>query len=309
VSLHPQFREWLDRFEALGAPELHELGAAEARAALAAMRRPATDIQVGSVRDDSFPGPAGPVPIRVYTPACEGPWPLTVYFHGGGWVLGDLDSSDSQCRLLCRACATVIVSVDYRLAPEHPFPAAVDDCHAATRWAYAHAASLGADASRMAVAGDSAGGNLAAAVSLMSRDGKAPPIRFQLLVYPITNPNFDTASYMANGTGYFLTQDAMQWFWAQYCPRPRDRDDPYAAPLLARDLCGLPAAFVLTAEYDPLCDEGEAYAARLKSAGVAVDCVRWPGLIHGFFGLCHEVAAGMPALQRAAEALRAGLRA
>ncbi len=224
--------------------------------------------------------------MRIYTPREAPALPLLVYFHGGGFVLGDLDSHDSICRNLALAADAVVVAVDYRLAPEHPFPAAADDCLAATRWAAARAAALGADPARIAVAGDSAGGNLAAVVALRLRDEGGPALRGQLLIYPVTDNHVEpTASMIANGEGYFLTREAMLFFDKHYLADPDHLAHPHFAVLRAPDLSGLPPAYVLTAEYDPLLDEGEAYAARLSAAGVAVEQVRALGVIHGFFGM------------------------
>jgi acetyl esterase len=240
---------------------------------------------VGSVVDRRIPGPAGDIPVRVYTPNGTAPFPLLVYFHGGGWVLGGIDTHDGTCRSLANGAGCVVVSVDYRLAPEHRYPAAAEDCCAATQWAAAHAAELGADARRVAVGGDSAGGNLAAVVALMARDRGGPALVLQLLIYPATDARFDTASYRDNADGYLLTAADMRWFWDHYLGDSGRGAEPYASPLRAADLSGLPPALVITAEFDPLRDEGEAYAKRLEDAGVASRLSRYDGMIHGFFGM------------------------
>ena len=258
---------------------------------------------VAAVRDDASPGPAGDVPIRTYRDSDAGPGCL-VYFHGGGWVIGGIDSHDETCRLLAKHAGVGVVSVDYRLAPETRFPGAAEDCYAALEAVAANAASYGADASKICVGGDSAGGNLAAAVSLMARDRRGPAIRFQLLIYPVTDANFERPSYVDNAEGYFLTSRAMQWFWDHYVPDVAHRTAAYAAPLLADDLSGLPPALVQTAEYDPLRDEGEAYAAALEAAGNDVLCTRYDGLIHGFFGMQDAVAPAKDAWAEASDALR-----
>ena len=266
------------------------LDAAEARRILKEAPLDAVELpDIAGVEERTIPGPDGApdLPVRVYRPRLDGaPLPVVVFFHGGGWVLCDLDTHEITCRQLANGTDAVVVSVDYRLAPEHPFPAAVEDAYAATTWAHAHAAELGGDPTRLAVAGDSAGGNLAAAVPLMARDRGGPPIIFQVLVYPALERSFDTASYRDNAEGYFLTTLQMRWYWEQYLG---DDDDaaahPYAAPLRAASLQGLPPAYIVTAEYDPLRDDGEAYGRRLEEAGVPADVRRYDGMFHGFFSL------------------------
>lgn len=283
---------------------MSELPVAEGRALYRAMQPAAPQIAVGNVADRTIPGPGGDLPIRIYTPKGEGPFPVCVHFHGGGWVIGDLDTHDAQCRDLCNLANCIVVAVDYRLAPEHPYPAAAEDCYAATVWTANNAASINADPSRIAVAGDSAGGNLAAVVSQMARDRKGPRIAMQVLVYPVTDAGFDTPSYRDNAEGYLLTRDSMHWFWDHYCPKAADRAHPYAAPARAQDLTNLPPALILTAEFDPLRDEGEAYGARLTQAGGKVECIRYDGLIHGFFSMSHLLDAGRPGMEKAASALK-----
>jgi acetyl esterase len=236
-----------------------------------------------------------------------GALPGIVYFHGGGFVIGNLDSHDGTCRALANASGCAVVSVDYRLAPEHRFPAAPEDCYAALRFVAERGAELGIDARRLAVAGDSAGGNLAAVTALLARERRGPDVRFQLLVYPVADHAFDTPSYRDNAEGYFLSAAMMRWFWGHYLERPEQGDDPLASPLRAKDLAGLPPALVITAEYDPLRDEGEAYAARLKQAGVAAELLRYDGQIHGFFSLFDALDDGRAAVERAGAALRAAL--
>jgi acetyl esterase len=241
---------------------------------------------VHRVEDRAIPGPDGPIPVRIYWPSADTGLRLVAWFHGGGWVRGSIDSpqTDPTCRLIANGARAVVVSVGYRRAPEHRFPAAAEDCYAATTWAAEHAPDLGADAGRLAIGGSSAGGNLAAAVALMARDRGGPALRHQSLVYPITDHDFETASYRANADGYVLTRASMIWYWDQYVPGAADRDDPYVSVLKARSLKGLAPAHVITAEYDPLRDEGEAYAAELRAAGVPVSSTRYDGQIHGFFG-------------------------
>jgi acetyl esterase len=263
---------------------------AQARAAFRFMtvdlRDDATLAPVRSVEQVVLPGPAGDLPARVYRPELDGTVPTIVFFHGGGFVIGDLDTHEDHARLLAAEVGAVVLSVDYRLAPEHPFPAAYEDCLAATVWAGENLDQLGGDADRIAVAGDSAGGNLAAAVALATRD-TGPRLAAQLLLYPAVDfvEDADHASRVENAEGLFLTAEDMRWFGAHYVPDVALRSDPRASVLAAPDLSGLPPAVVGTAEYDPLRDEGEAYAAALEKAGVQVDLRRYDGLIHGFFGL------------------------
>jgi len=255
--------------------------------------------------DREIPGPQGSLRIRHYRPSAAAVLPVVVFFHGGGWVMGSIETHDGYCRQLANASGWAVVSVDYRLAPEHKFPAGLEDAHAATSWVSEHAAEIGVDPQRITVAGDSAGGNLAAAVPLLARDRGGPGLRFQLLLYPVLDHHFDTPSYRANATGYHLTRDAMIWSWGHYLHSPRDGALPYASPLRADDLSGLPAALVMTAEYDPLRDEGEAYAARLHAAGVPVTLKRYDGLIHGFARRTNVLDRAREALQDVAAALQA----
>ncbi len=316
MPLDPQVQALLKQLEALNLPPLNSLPPEEARSVMR-QRRELTagePIPVGRVEDRAIPGPDDAIPVRIYWPeanaqAGSGPLPVLVYFHGGGWVLGDLESHDNHCRVLCRDAGCLVVSVDYRLAPEHPFPAAAEDAYAATAWVAAQAASLGGDPARLAVGGDSAGGNLAAVVCLMARDRGGPPIRFQLLIYPVTDHDLDTASYRANADGLFLTREAMAWFWDHYVPDRGERENPYVSPLRAPDLSGLPPALVITAEYDPLRDEGNAYAERLRAAGVPVELVEYPGQIHGFVNMFAQLSGGQAAVELEARALRAALGA
>ena len=259
---------------------------------------------IARIENRTVPGPAGQIPVRIYTPVGTAPFPVLVYFHGGGWVIGNLDTHDGICRSLANRVGCLVVSVDYRLAPEHRFPAAPEDCYAATRWLAEHAGSLGGDKGRIAVGGDSAGGNLAAVVALMARDRGGPKLAFQLLVYPATDTDFETRSYRENSEGYFLTRADMVWFWNHYAPRDEDRRNPYAAPLRAASLRGLPPALVITAEFDPLCDDGNAYAARLREDGVPVRLSQQDGLIHGFFQMGAVIDRGRASVDEASRALK-----
>lgn len=267
-----------------GGKPLHELPVAEARQATA-LRIPKSRsaAPVAGIVNRAIPGPAGDIPIRIYTPEGAGTFPLLVYFHGGGFVVGSIDGADVICRALCGGAGCIVVSVGYRLAPEHKFPAAPDDCLAATRWAADHTAELSADPARLVAAGDSAGGNLAAVTALRLRDEGGPPLCGQLLIYPVADYHTPpTPSYLSNADGYLLTRDMMIWFWGHYLNHAGEADDPHAAPLRAPDLRGLPPALVITAEFDPLRDEGERYAERLQAAGVPAVLLRYDGMVHGF---------------------------
>lgn len=283
MPVDPQIQVLLDLRAAL--PPLHTLTVPEARAQFAARAVPGLRADpVASVANRDMQGPGGSLPLRVYTPPGQGPFPLMVFFHGSGFVVCSLDTHDGLCRNLCAGTGCVVVSVDYRLAPEFKFPAAPDDCLAATRWAAANAASLGADAGCVFAAGDSAGGNLAAVTALRIRDEGGPPLRGQLLIYPVTD-YYDSGapSLTQNAEGYGLTLAGMTWFWNHYLADPSQAANPHACPMRAADLGGLPPALVVTAEYDPLRDEGEFYAEKLRAAGVTVTAKRWPGMNHGFF--------------------------
>jgi acetyl esterase len=249
-------------------------------------RDPTNPVELPRVEDLAIPGPAGKIELRSYVPTADRSLPVVVYYHGGGFALGDLDTHDRICRRLARASGAIVVAVDYRLAPEHPFPAAVDDAFTALGWVHDHAAELGGDPSRLAVAGDSAGGNLAAVMTLRARDEGSPPLVFQLLVYPATNlADFDTASHEAFREGYLLSRSFMVLNRGRYLPSEEQRRDPYASPLFDDDLSGLPPALIITAQFDPLRDEGEAYGHRLQAAGVTVTISRYEGVVHGFFGV------------------------
>ena len=285
MAIDPQVQMLLDQMAANPQPPLEELGPEKAREMLAAMAQlggPGPDM--ASVSDHVAPGPGGDIPVRVYRPSHSPDLPVLVWFHGGGWVLGSVEQSDATARHLASAGQLVVVSVEYRLAPEHRFPSGVDDCEAATRWIAAHAAELGADAGRMAVGGDSAGGNLAAVIAQRLRDTGGPALRAQLLVYPAVDARMSYPSIRANGEGYLLTEASMRWFYDLYLAGA-DPDDPSASPMSAPDLSGLPPALIITAEYDPLRDEGEAYGLRLDQAGVPATATRFDGQIHGFFGM------------------------
>jgi len=309
MAVDPQARAILDQMAEMNNPPINELSVSEARqahAAVAAMQGPPEP--VAGVEDRNLAGPGADLPVRIYMPFGKGPFPVLMYFHGGGWVIGDIESSDGLSRSLANASGCIVVSVDYRLAPEHPFPAAADDAYFATLWAATNASSFGGDPSRIAVCGDSAGGNLAAVVAQIARDRLKPEICFQLLIYPVTDAACNTPSYSENAEGYFLTRDAMQWFWNHYVQNDADRNHPHASPLRASNFAGLPAALVITAEFDPLRDEGERYAERMRAAGTPVHLTRYDGMIHGFFAMSAIIDKGRTAIQQSAAALRTAFK-
>jgi acetyl esterase len=299
TPLHPHFH-------GIGSARIEELLVRQAREAAAKVigSLPKLNEPVAAVTDRTIPGPGGEIPLRIYQPRGPGPFPSVLYLHGGGWVLGSLDENDDVCRSLSHRAGAVVVSVGYRLAPEHRFPAAVEDCYAALEWLANHAAEVNADGHRIAVLGASAGGNLAAATALKARDRKGPRIALQVLWFPATNAAFDTTSYHLFAEGYGLSRDNMIYFWKSYLPRPEDADSPYASVLRARDVSGLPPALVQTAQYDVLRDEGEAYSARLHRAGVSVRCIRYQGMIHGFLVHAAAIDVARQALDDTAAALK-----
>jgi len=310
--LHPQAKALLRLIEEKGVPPTHTLTPAQARA-FYRERRTFTQPdppEVGSVQDLQAPGPAGPITVRSYRPAGSSAadvLPVLVYYHGGGWVIGDLDTHDVLCRQLCNLSGCAVVSVDYRMAPEHRFPLAVDDAMAATRWVRAQAQALKVDASRLAVGGDSAGGNLAAVVALAARDEGDLPIAFQLLIYPATDQRRGAPSHAANGQGYLLTKETMDYFHDHYIPDARQDLDWRASPLLHANHAKLPPAFVLTAGYDPLRDEGLQYAQKLSEAGNRAALVNFERQIHGFILMGRVLDEANVAVQLCAAQLRQAL--
>ncbi len=300
MSLHPEAQAALEELSRLWGPVET---VAEARAARLRMAAGLEAEPVASVEDLEIPGPGGGLRVRVYRPQARARGVL-VYFHGGGWVVGNLDTHDGNCRALANATPCVVVSVDYRLAPEHRFPAAVDDAYAATVWAWENRADLLGPGVRVAVGGDSAGGNLAAVVALLAKERGRPEVAYQLLVYPVTDYNLETDSYRAFAEGYFLTRQKMAWYWGLYLREEKDGESPYASVLRAPDLSGVAPGLVLTAEYDVLRDEGEAYARRLWAAGVNANLLRYGGMIHGFFSLARTRTVRRHAVEAAAAGLR-----
>jgi acetyl esterase len=283
----------------------------EIRRLIAAL--PAPDVplpEVGRIEDRTIPlGERRAAGARIYWPPDTRDTPAVImYFHGGGWVIGDLESHDPACRNLCLLTGSIVVSLDYERAPRNAFPSQVEDAYAAARWVAGNAAELGGDPGRIAVAGDSSGGNLAAVVTLMARDRGGPEIKYQLLIYPVTDADFTTPSYVDNGNGYFLTERRMRWYWEQYVPDEASRSNPYASPLRADDLSGLPPAYVISAEYDPLRDEVEAYAERLREAGNVVTLRRFDGMFHGFFTFAHILAPSRRANEEVYAVVKRALR-
>jgi acetyl esterase len=287
VPLDPHITAVLAMLEQSGVPPMYEGTAEEGRAQFLALthgsRAAEQLVPVASTEDITVPGPQGELRARVHRPQADGPLPTIAFFHGGGWVIGDLDTHDNMARTLARGCGAVVVSVDYRLAPEHPFPAAVEDAVAAARWIAGNLDRFGGD-SRLALAGDSAGGNLAAVVA-QQLTAEGTPLAGQFLIYPAVDSAGEYPSRVENARGYFLEQPSMDWFYGHYAGDWEDATDPRLSPLHAPDLAGLPPAVVVTAEFDPLRDEGEAYADALRAAGVPTEARRYDGLIHGFFDM------------------------
>lgn len=303
MSLHPQIAALLERVARSPLPPYHTVPAfvarriyRDTRSALAPKAPEIAEARL-MVFDDA-------VAVRAYRPVLGETLPALVFFHGGGWIIGDLDTHDVVCRQLAIGARCAVFSVDYRLAPEHQFPAAVEDCFFATRFVFEHHRSLKIDATRIAVGGDSAGGNLAAVVALMVREAGGPPLAYQLLIYPATDQRCEFPSHERNGAGYLLTKEGIRFFRSGYLPDPKDRTDWRASPLLASSLAGLPPAFVLTAGYDPLADEGRAYAERLAAAGVETTYREYPDMVHGFVLFGGVVDAANAAVAECCQRLR-----
>lgn len=304
MPLAPAARTMIDQVEAGGGPALWEIPVEQAREMSAVMGAMDEPPDVAAVEDRVIPGPAGDLPVRIYIPDAPAPRPVMAFFHGGGFVICSVDTHDGLARRLANATGAVVVSVDYRLAPEDHCPAAADDCYAATVWTHEYAAELGGDPARLVIAGDSAGGNLAAVVAQMARDRGGPPITLQALIYPVIDAACDSPSYTENAEGYFLDAAGMRWFWDHYLGPDGDGAHPHASPIRASDFTGLPPAVVVTAEYDPLRDEGEAYAEALAAAGIAVTQRRYDGMIHGFASMPMLFPEAEDAVALVAEATR-----
>ncbi len=306
-DLAPELRAMLDDMAASGAPPLPSLSPEEARAAFVGLAEAinAEPDPVAETRDITIDGPGGPLTMRIYTPGRDGdgPLPVLVFFHGGGFIVGTLDGYDTVCQRLATRGRCMVISVDYRLAPEHKFPAALEDCLAATYWTAENAADLGGDATRLAIGGDSAGGNLAAVVAHVATRKNGPKLVYQVLFFPMTDCSRTYPSHESFSEGYFLSQDMIQWFFDAYARGPADAAHPLLSPLLFEDFEGLPPALVITAGYDPLHDEGERYAARLRDAGVDVTYSCYDDMIHGFISMTAVTPRGFEALDEAAAAL------
>lgn len=284
MPLHPKLDYFLKNFPPMENPDLETI-----RSRNVAILNQSSP-PVASVETVAIPGEEGDLPIRIYTPDGAGPFPVFVYYHGGGFVYGNLDTHDTICRIICNETGQLVIAVEYRLAPEHPFPAAPYDAYYAASWISKNAKRWNGDVTKLTVGGDSAGGNLAAAVSLMAKENGGPKIANLIMLYPVTDMRKGVKqklypSYKVNGQGYFLTQQTMGLFGQLYFQNPADAEHKYASPMLVEDVSGFPRTLLITAEYDPLRDEGEQYVAKLHHAGVEVELFRAAGLIHGFFNL------------------------
>ncbi len=312
-----QMKAVIDELASYNAPPIEKLSPMNARntptvadavMGLLAKRGKGAVEMVGDVSHQLIPGAAGDLLARIYTPMGKGPFPVLVYFHGGGWVIATLDTYDSSCRALANAANCMVVSVAYRQAPENKFPAAAEDAYAATQWVMSNAAQLNGDPKRVAVGGESAGGNLAAVTCLMARDRKGLMPVHQMLIYPVTNYAFDTPSYQENANAKPLNRAMMMWFWNHYLKSEADGSNPYASPLRATNFRNLPPATVITAEIDPLRSEGQAYAQQLQKAGIPVKATNYNGVTHEFFGAGAVVDKAKQAVREAVAGLRSGFR-
>lgn len=305
MPLDPQVQIILQQETERGLPPYNELSPLEARQQMLSLSPPVDpELSVRKVDDLRISGPLNEIPIRLYYPEGTSPYPVIVYFHGGGWVIGNLETHNAICHALAKTSGCLVAAVDYRLAPEHRYPAAIEDAYAATSWICKNAGRIQADPLRMAVMGESAGGALATVVSMMARDQDDRRIALQVLVYPVTDNNFNTSSYLNYGEGYSLTRDLMIWFWNHYLGNKENAGQLYASPLRAENLSNLPDALILTAEYDPLCDEGESYAKKLQESGVNVTLTRYDGMIHGFFRMTSKLDKAKGALTQVTDEIK-----
>jgi len=308
MPLDPQAQKVVDALAALNLKPFRDSSPAEARESMRSRTAALGPFEeVPAVADHRVPVTGGEITVRVYKPAGMGPHPVLVFYHGGGWVIGDLYTHDGICRSIVNAAGCAVASVDYRLAPEFKYPVPVEDSYAGLLWVVANATRLGLDSARIAVGGDSAGGNLAAVMALLARDRRGPRLLLQILVYPVTNHDFGTASYRENGIGFVLTTDDMRWFWRHYLSREEQGREMTASPIRAKSLADLPPALVITAGCDPLRDEGDAYAARLRDAGVAVTLTQYPGMFHGFLRMTRILDQSRVLLDEIAGALKKAL--
>ena len=308
MPLDPQAQKVVDTIAALNLKPIKDSTPTEAREAMRTRTAGLGPVEdVPAVADHRVPVEGGEITVRLYAPAGVGPHPVLVFYHGGGWVIGDLYTHDGLCRSIVNAAGCAVASVDYRLAPEFKFPVAVEDSYTALKWVAANGPRLGLDSARLAVGGDSAGGNLAAVMALLARDRRGPRILLQVLVYPVTNYDFGAKSYVENATGYVLTTEDMRWFWRHYLSREEQGQEVTASPLRAKSLADLPPALVMTAGCDPLRDEGDAYAARLRDSGVPVTLTQYPGMFHGFMRMTRILDQARAGLDEVATALRKAL--
>ncbi|MGH6871608.1 MAG: alpha/beta hydrolase [Rhizomicrobium sp.] len=311
MPIDPLVKGFLDQMAAVPGPKMWEVPAPAAREVFAAMMQLVgpRDVPIGKVQNLTMPGPGGDIALRSYVPvAAKGELlPTLVFFHGGGYVIGNLDTHDGLCRMIANEAGMRVIAVDYRLAPEHKYPAAVDDAFAAVNWIEDNAAALGVDANRIAVGGDSAGGGLAAVVAQMAKEKGDPKLAYQMLLFPVTQIGGETTSYREFGEGYFLEAETLRWFFRHYLPEGTDTSDPKISPLEAKEFSGLPPAYVMLGGFDPLHDEGLAYADKLRAAGVKVTVADFPDLVHDFIYLQGVLPQAPEAIKAAAAALKGAL--
>jgi len=308
MALDPLLKGFLDQMGAVPGPKMWELSAAEARATFVGLMQLVgpKDVPIGKTENLNVPGPGGPIPVRIYSPVAAGsePLPVLIYYHGGGFVIGDLDTHDGLCRMFANEAGCRVVAVNYRKAPEHKFPAAADDAYAVLAYVEANATRLGIDANSIAVGGDSAGGNLAAVTAQTAKEKGGPKLDLQLLLFPVTQIGGETSSLNEFAVGYFLERKGLEWFYANYVPTGVDKNDPKLSPLRAKDLSGLPAAYIMLGGYDPLHDEGQQYADKLRAAGVPVTVADYPDMVHCFFYLQTVLPQALEAVKKASAALK-----
>lgn len=310
-SLHPKIKEFLDTLAAEGGKATELSTPREVRASALSKWRPEFLGNVpksGSVKQRYFTGPHADLPINIYTPDGEGLFPAIVYFHGGGWVAGTIEMTEVQHQLVGEACGAVVVSVNYQKAPEHKFPIPFDDCYATLEWVWQNSDALNVDRKKIGIAGESAGGNIAAGVALKSRDHNGPKIAFQILIYPVTDHKFDYPSMIDNAQGYALSTEAMKWYWNQYISNLDDLENPYCRPMAAKDFSNLPSTYLITADLDPLRDEGEELSKKLEIAGNTVIYKNHPSLIHGFLLMQGFLPEAQQAVKEIAEAVKEFLK-
>ena len=311
-SLHPKIKDFLDTLAAEGGKATELSTPMEVRASALSKWRPeflGTRPKSGSVKQKFFTGPHADLPINIYAPEGEGPFPAIVYIHGGGWVGGTIEMTEVQHQLVGEACGAVVVSVNYQKAPEHKFPIPFDDCYATLEWVWQNSKALNIDREKIGIAGESAGGNIAAGMALKSRDVNGPKIAFQVLIYPATDHKFDYPSMIDNAKGYALSTEGMKWYWKQYTSNPGDLENPYCRPMAAKDFSNLPNTYLITAELDPLRDEGFEYSKKLESAGNQVIYKNYPSLIHGFLLMQGFLPEARQAIQEIADAVKQFLKA